>query len=65
MAVRERKTKSDMLASKEPMVTAVGPPEDEAGGVLTVDLSAVEANWRALARRVSPAECSAVVKADA
>jgi alanine racemase len=53
-------------ASLQPAKTApVGPNMTEAGGVLTIDLSAIEANWRALARRVSPAECGAVVKADA
>jgi alanine racemase len=41
-----------------------GPPALEAGGILTVDLAAIEANWRALARRATPAECAAVVKAD-
>src|SRR5665647_1019259 len=41
-----------------------GPPANEAGGVLTVDLAAIEANWRALGRRVMPSECSAVIKAD-
>lgn len=41
-----------------------GPPAREAGGVLTVDLGALEANWRALSRRSTPAECAAVVKAD-
>jgi len=45
-------------------VTA-GPPESEAGGILTVDLSSIEANWRALGRRVTPSEAGAVVKADA
>ena len=44
-------------------VTA-GPPADEAGGILTVDLSAIEANWRALVRRAMPSECAAVIKAD-
>jgi alanine racemase len=34
-------------------------------GVLTIDLSAVAANWRLLAARVQPAQCAAVVKADA
>lgn len=33
--------------------------------VLTIDLSALRANWRLLADRVAPAECAAVVKADA
>src|SRR5579862_490014 len=42
-----------------------GPPENEAGGILTVDLSAIEANWRALGRRVMPCESAAVVKANA
>jgi len=68
MPLRERKSKADKTSTSTPevpTVTTTGPTEDEAGGVLTVDLSAIQANWRALARRVSPAECSAVVKADA
>ena len=36
-----------------------------AGGILWIDVGAVVANWRALAARVRPAECAAVVKADA
>ena len=39
--------------------------DSETGGTLTIDLDAVEANWRALAQRIIPAECAAVVKADA
>ncbi|WGD56672.1 alanine racemase [Bradyrhizobium sp. CB1650] len=35
------------------------------GGVLTVDLDAIIANWRKLEKTAVPAECSAVVKADA
>jgi alanine racemase len=42
----------------------LGPPADQAGGVLAVDLAALEANWRALLRRATPSECAAVVKAD-
>jgi alanine racemase len=34
-------------------------------GVITVDLAQIRANWRTLAKRVAPAECGAVVKADA
>ncbi|TVQ56233.1 MAG: alanine racemase [Rhodobacteraceae bacterium] len=34
-------------------------------GALTIDLGAIRANWRALAGRVRPARCAAVVKADA
>ena len=45
-------------------VTTAGPPAAEAGGILTVDLAAIEANWRALGRRAMPSECAAVVKAD-
>ena len=45
------------------LVTA-GPPAAQAGGVLTVHLAAIEANWRSLGHRVMPAECAAVIKAD-
>jgi alanine racemase len=37
----------------------------EAGGLLTIDLAAIVANWKALARITLPVECAAVVKADA
>ena len=36
-----------------------------ATGVVAVDLGQIRANWRALAKRVAPAGCAAVVKADA
>ena len=39
------------------------PAEAEAGGILTIDLAAIVANWRTLARACMPAECAAVVKA--
>jgi len=39
-------------------------PAAAAGGILTIDLSALVANWRLLAGRVAPAVCAAVVKAD-
>src|ERR1700686_3839684 len=42
----------------------MGPPALEAGGILTIDLGAIDANWRALSRRAMPSECSAVIKAD-
>jgi alanine racemase len=41
-----------------------GPPAPQAGGILTIDLAAIEANWRALLRQAMPAECAAVIKAD-
>ncbi|MBO0752523.1 MAG: alanine racemase [Bradyrhizobiaceae bacterium] len=37
----------------------------ETGGLLTIDLAAIVKNWKSLASRVVPAECAAVVKADA
>ena len=37
----------------------------ETGGLLTIDIAAVARNWKALAQRVVPADCAAVVKADA
>lgn len=40
-------------------------PAPRAGAILTIDLGAIAANWRALAARASPALCAAVVKADA
>src|SRR3979411_522033 len=36
-----------------------------ATGVLTVDLDAIVANWRKLEKTAVPAECAAVIKADA
>ena len=42
-----------------------GNPADRAGAILEIDLAGIAANWRLLARRVEPAECAAVVKADA
>jgi alanine racemase len=35
------------------------------GGILTIDLAAIEANWKKLASTTVPVECAAVVKADA
>ena len=39
-------------------------PLAEAGGVLTIDLAALRANYQELARRVAPALCAGVVKGD-
>ncbi len=44
---------------------AEGRGEPDAFAVLTIDLDALGANWRALASLASPAACAAVVKADA
>ncbi|MRV72031.1 alanine racemase [Duganella sp. FT92W] len=40
-------------------------PESRAGAVLTIDLAAIEDNYRLLQRRVGAAACAAVLKADA
>ncbi len=39
--------------------------EAEAGGILTIDLAAIEANWKKLSSMTVPVECAAVVKGDA
>ena len=41
------------------------PADLETGGVLTINLAAIVKNWKALAQRVVPVDCAAVVKADA
>src|SRR5688572_24725884 len=60
-----RQPKSDPAAAIPEPVTAGGPPEAEAGGILTIDLAAIFDNYRSLAVRVMPTECAAVVKGDA
>ena len=51
-------------APAKPALTA-GPPAAESGGVLTIDLGALADNWRTLYHHALPAECAAVIKADA
>ena len=41
------------------------PAAPETGGTLTIDLAAIETNWRRLARQLLTVECAAVVKANA
>ncbi|MDE2376295.1 alanine racemase [Bradyrhizobium sp.] len=62
------------MASDPKLVPQTGPLSAEAnqaaalaafGGVLTVDLDALVANWRKLEKTAVPAECSAVIKANA
>src|SRR6187399_3137956 len=54
-----------------PPSTLLSPEANQAAalasatGVLTVDLDAIIANWRKLEKTAVPAECSAVIKADA
>jgi alanine racemase len=54
------------MALAGPVQTQSGvAAEPETGGTLTIDLAAIEANWRILARQTVTAECAAVVKANA
>jgi alanine racemase len=45
--------------------SAPAPAVPETGGTLTIDLAAIEANWRTLVRELLTVECAAVVKANA
>lgn len=56
--------KSPATAAPAP-IAPPDPGEAEAGGILSIDLDAIAANWQALGRRTMPADCAAVVKADA
>jgi alanine racemase len=58
-----RRSRPSPRQQAAPPMTA-GPPADQTGGILTINLAAIAANYRTLARRVLPAECAAVVKAD-
>ena len=63
--VENRETVADAAPSDKSQISTAGPPELETGGVLTIDLGAIQSNFRALRTRAAPAECAAVVKADA
>src|ERR1700736_885638 len=57
-----------MSIQDAPLGPGQAPPGSDpaaAGGLLTIDLAAIEANWRTLSSRTLPVECAAVVKADA
>jgi alanine racemase len=56
---------SALHAASSDKALASGPPAEYAGGVLTINLGALETNWRTLLRHATPAECAAVIKADA
>ena len=43
---------------------APAPALEEAGGLLTIELGALAANWRRMKERAASARCAAVVKAD-
>jgi alanine racemase len=54
-----------MAPLEKPAELASPLDEPDSRGSLIVDLAAVEANWRALARKLLTVECAAVVKANA
>jgi hypothetical protein len=56
--------RKDTSPEADGTVTA-GPPEAETGATLTVDCAAIARNWKKLSDHAAPAECAAVVKADA
>ena len=66
MSIQEAPLESGRAALAAPD-KAMAPAADPtmAGGLLTIDLAAIEANWRLLSSRTVPIECAAVVKADA
>jgi alanine racemase len=54
------------MAFAEPLPESAETLADpETGGKLTIDLDALEANWRTLSHRLLTVECAAVVKANA
>ncbi len=53
------------MALAETLAKPIGASLPETGGTLCIDLAAIEANWRRLARQTHTAECAAVVKANA
>lgn len=54
------------MALAEVLPESTGTPAaPETGGTLSVDLAAIDANWRTLAHQTPTAECAAVVKANA
>jgi len=54
-----------MARARKLSVPLPAPAAPETGGTLTIDLGAIEANWRALTRQLLTVECGAVVKANA
>src|SRR3954466_11185724 len=54
-----------LLSAEANAAAALAAATATAPGVLTVDLDAIVANWRKLETTAVPAECAAVIKADA
>src|SRR5438105_13611337 len=61
----------NIVSDPKTIGTVLSPEANQAAalatatGVLTVDLDAIVANWRKLEKAAVPAECAAVIKADA
>src|SRR5437764_14516392 len=61
----------NIVSDPKTIGTVLSPEANQAAalasatGVLTVDLDAIVANWRKLEKTAVPAECAAVIKADA
>jgi alanine racemase len=53
-----------MARAKRLKPAGPAPGVAETGGILTIDLAAIAANWQALARQLIAVECAAVVKAN-
>src|SRR5215831_2636577 len=51
-------------ASHAPVERRADSDVPEIGGILTIDLGAIAANWFELGRRAMPSECAAVIKAN-
>ncbi|EKS42436.1 alanine racemase [Afipia clevelandensis] len=58
-------TPASDLKSSDTIIAADAPLPASATGLLTIDLDAIVANWRKLGSQAVPADCAAVVKADA
>jgi alanine racemase len=56
---------SSLLSPEANAAAAFAAATANATGVLTVDLDAIVTNWRKLEKTAVPAECAAVIKADA
>jgi alanine racemase len=64
MSVSDTSLGADATDAAAPSMSG-GPADIETGAIVSIDLAAIAANWRALASRAAPAECAAAVKADA
>src|SRR3954470_13542632 len=58
-------TAADLLSPEANAAAALAAATVTAPGILTIDLDAIVANWRKLEKTAVPAECAAVIKADA